>query len=309
MAHFTKESIHFPSVDGKTQVAGYFYTPTDAAPKAVIQISHGMCEYIGRYEHMIDRLCTAGYAVCGNDHLGHGDTSPGCYGFFAEKDGYRLLLKDLKTMNNLAHRKYPGIPYLLFGHSMGSFFARWFAELNPDAQDALIISGTGGPGVLMQFGKQLARLLSAVKGPQYVSKFMVKVSTGSYCKGIENPSSGSAWLSRDPTVWEAYDADEKCTFSFTVSAYRDMLTAYNHVNTAGWAQRLRKDLPIFIYSGDFDPVGNYGKGVRAVYQLLMNAGMEDVTLRLYPGGRHEMHNETNKDEVFDNLIAWCDGHI
>lgn len=309
MQHYIKDSLHFLSADGKTQVAGYLYTPTSTTPKAVIQISHGMCEYIGRYEHMIDRLCGAGYAVCGNDHLGHGNTSPGSYGFFAERDGYKLLLQDLKAMNQLARTKYTGVPMILFGHSMGSFLARWFAEKYPDAQDALVLSGTGGPGLLMRFGKQLARFLSAVKGPKYVSQFLVKVSTGSYCKGIEDATSGSAWLSRDPAVWDAYDADEKCTFSFTVSAYRDMLTAYNHVNTAAWAQRLRKDLPILIYSGDFDPVGNYGKGVRAVYQLLMDAGMEDVTLRLYPGGRHEMHNETNKDEVFDNLIAWCDGHI
>lgn len=309
MSHFTKQSIRFPSADGKNQCAGFFYTPVDAVPKAVIQMSHGMCEYICRYEPMIDRLCAAGYAVCGNDHLGHGDTSPDSYGFFAEKDGYRLLLKDLKTMNGLAREKYPGIPCFLFGHSMGSFFARWFAELNPGDQDALIISGTGGPGFLMKLGRQLARFLSAVKGPKYVSKLMVKASMGSYCKGIENAASPSAWLSRDPEIWSAYAADEKCNFSFTVSAYRDLLTAYTHVNTAGWAQRLRKDLPILIYSGDFDPVGNYGKGVKAVYQLLMDAGAEDVTLRLYPGGRHEMHNETNKDEVFANLIAWCDARI
>lgn len=309
MSHFMKQSFRFPSADGTTQAAGYFYTPTDTAPKAVIQISHGMCEYIGRYEHMIDRLCQRGYAVCGHDHLGHGSTSPNSYGFFAEKDGYRLLLKDLNTMNDLARKKYPGIPCFLFGHSMGSFLARWFAELNPDAQDALILSGTGGPGLLMRFGKRLAGLLSAVKGPKHISRFMVKASTGSYCKGIENADSGSAWLSRDSAVWAAYDADEKCTFSFTVSAYRDLLTAHTHVNTPEWAQRMRKDLPVLIYSGDFDPVGNYGKGVRAVYKLLLDAGMEDVTLRLYPGGRHEMHNEINQEEVFDDLLAWCDRHI
>ncbi len=309
MAAFVKESIRFPSADGKTQVAGYFYTPSDGAPKAVIQLSHGMCEYIGRYEPMIQVLAAAGYAVSGNDHLGHGDTSPGSYGFFAEKDGVRLLLEDLYSMNQRTRQKYPGLPLILLGHSMGSFLARWFAEKNPEAQDALVLSGTGGPGMLMKVGKQLARLLTAVKGPHYVSKFMVKASTGSYCKGIEGSVSGSAWLSRDPAVWAAYDADGKCGFSFTVSAYRDLLTAHTHVNTAAWAGRLRKDLPVLLYSGDCDPVGSYGKGVRAVYQLLMEAGMEDVTLRLYPGGRHEMHNEINRDEVFRELIAWCDGHI
>ena len=309
MPHFEKESIRFPSADGKTQSAGFFYTPTDMRPKAVIQISHGMCEYIPRYEHMIDVLCAAGYAVCGNDHLGHGDTSPESLGFIAERDGYELLLQDLKTMNKLAHEKYPGLPYILLGHSMGSFLARWFVEKNPQAQNALVLSGTGGPGMLMKVGKQLAKFLSAVRGPHHISKFLVKASMGSYCKGIENPTSGSAWLSRDPAVWADYDADSKCNFSFTVSAYRDLLTAHTHVNTAAWAQNVRKDLPIYIYSGDFDPVGDYGKGVRAVYELLREAGVRDLTLKLYPGGRHEMHNETNKEEVFSDLIAWCDSHL
>lgn len=309
MSHFIKESIRFPSADGKTQSAGYFFTPSEADPKAVIQLSHGMCEYICRYEPMIDVLCAAGYAVCGNDHLGHGDTSPDSYGFIAERDGQELLLADLKTINDLAHEKYPGLPYFLLGHSMGSFLARWFVEKNPQAQDALIISGTGGPGLLMKVGKQLARFLSAVRGPRFVSKFMVRASMGSYCKKIDNPTSGSAWLSRDSTVWAEYDADPKCNFSFTVSAYRDLLTAHTHVNTPAWARAIRKDLPIYIYSGDFDPVGSYGKGVRAVYDLLKDAGVQDVSLKLYPGGRHEMHNETNKEEVFADLIAWCDSHL
>lgn len=309
MPTYTKEIIHFPSADGKTQVAGFFYTPVAAPVKGIIQISHGMCEYIGRYEPMIDVLTANGYAVCGNDHLGHGETSPDNYGFFAEKNGYQLLLEDMNTMNMLARKKYSGCKLILFGHSMGSFFARWYAEKNPEAMDALILSGTGGPGFLMQFGKQMARVLSAIRGPRYISKFLVKASTGSYCRGIENSDSTSAWLSRDPAVWAAYDADPKCTFSFTVSAYRDLLTAHTHVNTREWAQRMRKNLPIYLYSGDMDPVGDYGKGVRAVYDLLMEAGVEDVTLRLYPGGRHEMHNEINKEEVFQNLIQWCDAHI
>ncbi len=310
MSAFCKESACFLSADGSTQVACYFYTPSSGIPKAVIQLSHGMCEYIGRYEPMIQVLCAAGYAVCGNDHLGHGSTgTPEHYGFFAEREGYQLLLRDLLSMNTLAHEKYPGIPLVLLGHSMGSFLARWFAEKNPQAQEALVISGTGGPGFLMKFGREMARFLSAVHGPRYVSDFMVKASTGSYSKGIDHAASSSAWLSRDAAVWQAYDRDEKCTFPFTVSAYRDMLTAHTHVNTSQWARRLRKDLPVYLYSGDMDPVGDYGKGVKAVYQMLMNAGQQDVTLRLYPGGRHEMHNETNKDEVFRDLIAWCDSHI
>ena len=310
MPAFIRESAHFQSADGKTQSAAFFYTPTVQPIRAVIQLSHGMCEYIRRYEPMFTVLSEAGIAVCGNDHLGHGETSsPRDYGFMAEKNGYQYVLQDLHTMNTLGHKKFPGIPYFLLGHSMGSFYARWYAELHPETIGGLIISGTGGPSPLMPFGRHLAGLLAHLHGPRYVSKFMVKCSMGSYCKKIPDATSGNAWLSRDPEVWEKYAADEKCSFPFTVSAYRDMLTAYTHVNTSDWAGRLPKDLPVYLYSGDCDPVGNYGKGVTAVYQLLRQAGVRDVTLRLYPGGRHEMHNETNKDEVFSELIHWISLHI
>lgn len=306
MAHYLKETTRFLSTDGKTRAAAFFYTPAEVPVRGVIQLSHGMCEYVCRYEPMIDVLTTARYAVCGNDHLGHGDTSPGSYGFMAEKDGYRYVLEDLHTMNTLGHEKYPGTPYYLLGHSMGSFYARWYGEKYPETLDALIISGTGGPSPIMPFGKVLASVLAAIRGPKYISGLMVQASMGSYCKKIENPSSGNAWLSRDPQVWEKYAADEKCSFSFSVSAYRDMLTAYTHVNRKAWAESLRKDLPVYIYSGSDDPVGNYGKGVMKVYAMLKEAGMQDVSCKLYPGGRHEMHNETNKEQVFEDLLNWLD---
>lgn len=302
-------SEKFLSADGKTQVAAFYYRP-EGEIRAVIQLSHGMCEYICRYEHMAQFLCQAGMAFCGNDHLGHGHTGdPKDYGFMAEKDGYKYVLQDLKTMNDKLHAAFPGVPVFLLGHSMGSFYARWFAELYPEAIDGLLISGTGGPGPLFTAGKTLATLLSKLKGPRYVSQLMVDASMGSYCKGIEQEGSGNAWLSRDPAVWEKYAADPMCTFKFTVSAYRDMLTAYCHVNSAGWASRMRKTMPILIYSGDRDPVGSFGKGVEKVNGMLLTAGCEDVTLRLYPGGRHEMHNETNKDEVFALVADWVTARI
>ena len=298
----TKET--FLSSDGKTQVAAFFYRPQGEV-KAVVQLSHGMCEYVCRYAHMAKVMCQAGFAFCGNDHLGHGYTGdPADYGFKAEKDGWQYVLKDLETMNGMIHAAFPGKPLILLGHSMGSFYARFLAEKCPQAMDGLIISGTGGPGLLFSAGKLLASTLCRLKGPRYVSQLMVDASMGSYCKGIESEGSGNAWLSRDPQVWEKYAADPMCSFKFTVSAYRDMLTAYCHVNSAQWAPRLRKDMPILIYSGDKDPVGSFGKGVIAVNDMLLKAGCQDVTLRLYPGARHEMHNESNKEEVFDLITGW-----
>ena len=307
--HFTKETISFLSADRKTRVAAYLYTPL-TAPKAIFQISHGMCEYIGRYEHMIDVLCADGYAVCGNDHLGHGDTGdPKDWGFFAEKDGYDDVLQDLHTMNSLARGKWPGLPLVFYGHSMGSFYARWYAEKYPETIDALVISGTGGPGPLPKAGKAMASGLCRIFGPRHVSELMLKASTGSYAKGAEEGASPSVWLSRDPAVWAKYDADPKCRFKFTVSAYRDMLTAHVHVNSKAWAEAFPKDMPTYFLSGDADPVGENGKGVTAACQLLKDAGVKDVTLKLYKDARHELHNETNKEEVFADLLAWCDSRI
>lgn len=295
---------NFTSADGKTRVAAFYYKP-EGEVSAVIQLSHGMCEYVCRYEHMAKVMCDAGFAFCGNDHLGHGYTgNPKDYGFKAEQDGWQYVLKDLKTMNDHIHAAFPGKPVFLLGHSMGSFYARYLAEKFPDAISGLIISGTGGPGALFSAGKILASVLCKLKGPRYVSQLMVDASMGSYCKGIESEGSGNAWLSRDPEVWAKYAADPMCNYKFSVSAYRDMLTAYCHVNTTDWANRMKKDLPILIYSGDKDPVGSYGKGVTTVNEMLLKAGCQDVTLRLYPGARHEMHNETNKEEVFDLVTGW-----
>lgn len=309
MPEFTKQTGQFLSADGKTQVACYYYEPR-TAPKAVFQISHGMCEYIGRYETMIDALCRAGYAVCGNDHLGHGDTGdPKDYGFFAETDGDKLVLQDLRTMNALARQRWPGLPLVFYGHSMGSFFARWYAELYPDNMDALVLSGTAGRSHLNRFGREMASLLANRNGPRYISDFMVNASTGSYSRGIEDTGSPSVCLSRDPAVWAAYDSDPKTQFKFTVSAYRDMLTVLYHVNSRAWAEQFRKDLPVYLLSGDKDPVGNFGKGVEGTAELLRSENVQDVTVKLYHDGRHEMHNELNKEEVFRDLIAWCDGKI
>lgn len=310
MSAFCKEEIFYPSADRKNRIAAYIYTPASGDIRAVIQLSHGMCEYICRYEPAIEALTNAGFAVCGNDHLGHGHSVPAAdYGFIAEKDGYRYVLQDLYHMNQLAHERFPDKKLFLLGHSMGSFYARRFAQEFPSVIDGLIISGTGGPNPALGPGLLLAKAIAKLKGPRYVSGLMISMSTGSYCKGLEQENSPHAWLSRDPAIWAAYGADPMCTFPFTVSAYRDMLTVYQSVSSSEWAGGLRKDMPILLVSGDCDPVGSYGKGVEAVHGLLKTAGISDLTLKLYPGARHELHNETNKSEYLADLTAWIAAHI
>lgn len=169
MSDLKTESISFKSSNGKDTIAGYFYTMPDIAPKAILQISHGMCEHIERYREFAEFMAQHGFVVCGNDHLGHGKTSgeEGIDGYFGEKDGRFYVLRDLHTMNLLARKKYPDLPLILLGHSMGSFFARWFAAEYPDAMDALIISGTGGPNPLVNVGISISGWISSVKGSSF----------------------------------------------------------------------------------------------------------------------------------------------
>ena len=303
------EQIHYPSADGQHTIAARLYTLPGITPHTVLQLSHGMCEYVARYRGLAQFFAEQGFAVAGNDHLGHGDSAtPAEYGHFADRNGRDSVLKDLKSMNEQLHNRYPDLPVILYGHSMGSFFARWYAEMYPNSIDGLILSGTGGPSALNNVGLLLSGAIARLHGPHYVSPLMVKVNFGSYCDKIENPTSPNAWLTRDEAIVKAYDADPQCAFRFTAQTYHEMLWVLTHVSTKKWAAAIRRDLPILLIAGDGDPVGNYGQGVRDVYAMLGDAGVADLTCQIYEGGRHEMHNELNKAEVFEFEKAWLNAH-
>ncbi len=312
MSEIQKSVIQFESADGVNTVYGYYFTCPDVTPKAILQISHGMCEYIGRYEDFAGYMARGGYVVCGNDHLGHGATSDGINGtdgFFAEKDGRKYVLKDLYQMNALARAAYPGLPVILLGHSMGSFFARLYAVLYPDTIAGLLLSGTGGPNPAAGVGLTLTDLIIKTKGAKYRSKLVNDLAFGQYLKRVSNPKTPYDWISRDGEIVEKYARDPKCTFLFTASAFYDLMSVLRSVNRPEWARSVRRDLPVALFAGDGDPVGDYGKGVRKVYDALCEAGVSDLTLKLYPGARHEILNETNRAEVYADMLAWCDAHI
>lgn len=304
------ETIRYPSADGKHTVAAFVYTRPDVPTRAVLQLSHGMCEYLRRYAPMAAWYTAHGIALAGNDHLGHGDTaSPAEYGHYGEPDGRTHLLNDLHTMNTKLHEKFSGLPLILYGHSMGSFYARWYAEQWPDSITALVLSGTRGPSMLNGLGAKLAAALAAVRGNSYTSPLLVKMNFGKYCARIQNPKSPNEWLSRDGAVVAAYDGDPLCTFDFTAGTYREMLRVVTHVNTKAWAQAIPKTLPILLIAGDGDPVGDYGAGVRAVWAMLGDAGVQDLTCQIWQDARHELHNETNREEVFDYVLTWLEQYI
>ena len=298
-----KEIIAFDSADGIHKISGYIYTENHIEPKAVIQLSHGMCEYVERYEWLANFFTGRGYIFAGNDHLGHGNSSaPSEYGIFDEEH----VELDLKQMNVILREKYPLLPIILYGHSMGSFFARWYAERYPDTIDGLIISGTAGPAVINGLGRALAGFIARTHKEGYVSKLLVKLSFGGYLKRIPDAKSASDWITHDRAIIEKYSKDPKCNFIFSAKGYHSMLTALTVVSRKEWARSLPKDMRILQIAGAEDPVGNYGEGVKKVTKLLRDARIKDVTEYIDEKGRHELHNEVNKAEIMKKVVGWLD---
>lgn len=302
-----KQSVTFASSNGKDPICGYWYEP-EGPVRAVLQISHGMCEYIERYEPFIEYMTERGVAVCGNDHLGHGKGAR-ALGQFAEKNGRAYLVRDLYSMTERAKERWAGAPYFLLGHSMGSFVARQYTVKYGWALDGVIYMGTSGKNPLNWAGIALTNMLGVCKGKKARSRLIDKLAFGSYNKRIEKPMGEDDWLSRDVEVVRAYGKDPLCKFTFTIGAYHELFKLLRGVSGKGWAQQVPQRLPILLISGEADPVGQYGKGVRQAAEWLRQTGHEDVSLVLYPGARHEVLNETNRAEAYQDVAAWMEDRM
>ncbi len=309
--NYTLLQDRYLSSDKNSQIAWYVYSPKSIAPRAVVQISHGMCEYIGRYEAFADFLCEKGYIVAGNDHIGHGEsaTCEADLGFTALGGGAELMVDDVYTLTEKLKTEYAGLPVVLLGHSMGSFVVRRYLEKYPDVVDAAIISGTGGPDSPTGFGKMLTKALMTFKGERYRSGFVKNIAFMGYNKHFESENCKDAWISRDREIVARYGKDPYCQFTFTLRGYYDLFDLLGKVSKKTWAQNLKKDLPLLMISGDDDPVGAYGVGVKKIYDRMLAAKMTDVTLKLYAGARHEVLNELNRAEVFADIAAWLEQKI
>ena len=307
---YTLEQSSFLSHDGKSRVAYYIFIPQSTALKGIIQISHGMCEYIMRYEPFAREMCKKGFVVCGNDHIGHGNTapSPDMLGYTAISDGASIMVRDVRMLSGIIRNRFPKLPLFLLGHSMGSFVARLYIERYGNELAGAIISGTGGPESPTAIGKLLAKGIIKFKGEMHRSKLLNKLAFGSYNKKFKE-NDEHAWLTRDKEIREKYAADELCSFKFTARGFYDLFDMLGPVSTKEWAKSLPRELPVLIISGECDPVGNYGKGVTKVYKRMDKAGMEDVTFRLYHGARHELLNETGRDEIIEHTLDWLEEHI
>ena len=306
-----KEVFVYPSSNGKWKVSALIYTPDmGTVVRGVVQLSHGMCEYAGRYEALARALCGAGLVFCANDHLGHGSTAllnREKLGYFGPRGSRKFLVEDLELLRREVAGRYPGVPYFLLGHSMGSFLARIYARRFGAGLSGLLLSGTAGRNRAAGAGKAMARAVEAVRGPRYISDAVYDLANGAFAKAIPGAKTPVDWLSKDPAVCSAYLRDPFCAFKFTVSAYYELFSMLEECNSPEWYASFPKALPVYLFSGDQDPVGAKGAGPREVYAGLLRAGCQDVELRLYPGGRHEMLNEPEQAEVRGDILRWLEG--
>lgn len=305
------QDIFFPSSTGKNTIHARKCLP-DGKPRAVIQIVHGISEYINRYDDFMLFLANNGFAVAGDDHLGHGQsvTKAGELGFFNESKGWDYVVADVAKLREIMHEEYSDVPYIFFGHSMGSFLTRTFIIQNPDKYDAAILSGTGHQAkALVYAGLAMGDAVVKLHGPRADGKMLNDIAFGAYNNKIDFPMTDFDWLSRDYENVKKYMADPMCGFVCKASLYRDMLTGIKFVTDQNNIDKMSKEQPIYFMSGDCDPVGDYGKGVDRAYKAFCKAGLHDVTIRLYPGGRHEMLNETNKDQVYQDILTWLNAKM
>ena len=293
----------FASVTGETlQMRTWL---PEGEPKAILQLVHGMAEHIDRYDAPAKKLNEAGYLVVGHTHLGHG-TDAATHGYFAKENGWTALEDDVHALRQRMQQQYPALPYFLLGHSMGSFVVRSYCLRYEQGLKGVIISGTGhfDPAIL-NLGGMIAALQCAFGMEKKPSKLLNDLNFKANNKQIENPRTDFDWLTRDAAEVDRYIADPLCGFTFTAGGYRDLFAGLKRLYPAKLAA-MDKDVPVLLFSGDKDPVGASGEGVRKVAAELTAAGVKDVTLKLYPDARHETLNETNREEVVGDLIAWLE---
>lgn len=308
--NYQKETGNFVSSQGTTDITYYVYKPLEE-PVAMLQISHGMCEYVERYEPFIDFLARHRILVFGNNHLGHkGSVQDGnAMGFMAHRDGWKCMCRDVIFLGKKMKEQYPHLKLFLMGHSMGSFIARSVVADNPEIYSGAAFLGTGGKNPMLKVGKRVIKGAKAVKGERYRSPLLTKLIFGNYNAKYENPRTMYDWLTRDEKVVDAYLKDENCTFVFTVSGYENLLAVNEYANSQECFEKIPVDMPVFLLSGDGDPVGNWGDGIREVDERFRKKGMKDYTMKLYPGMRHELLNEIGKEEVYQDLLEWLQQHI
>ncbi|WP_416897821.1 MAG: alpha/beta fold hydrolase [Minwuia sp.] len=283
-----------------------------AEPKALLYIAHGLAEHVERYDRFANALNGIGVSVAGHDHRGHKRSvgNDADTGHFADRDGFRLMARDLARGVSAWRATSPALPLILFGHSMGSFLTQMLLDDGAEGIDMAILSGSNGaPPPLAAVGRAVARIEKLRLGGRGRSKLIHGLAFDACNKPFEPAPTKLEWLSRERAEVDAYIADPWCGFIATTASWAAFLDFLATLGSASRVAQVPRELPVLIASGERDPVGGMGKGVQRLHDTYRDHGVSDLTIRLYPDARHEILNETNRDEVTGDLLGWIGERI
>ena len=306
-----RREFTFPSADGKTSIHAVEWLP-EGDIRAVLQIAHGVSEFILRYEPFAEYLNTHGFAVVGHDHIGHGESlSPGAPRmYFGPKGSWNWVTADLEQLRSLTKERFPNLPHFLLGHSMGSFLARTHLIRYPGTVDGAIIMGTGQmSGLLVAGGKLVANLEAMRLGEDSASPLISKLSFHTYNKVFAPNRTAFDWLSVNEDNVDWYINHPLCGGNPTTGLFREMLDGISFIKKPANVAKMAKNTPILFISGAMDPVGDCSKGVRRAFESFRRAGMQDISLQFYPGLRHEILCEANRQEIFHDILVWLESKL
>ncbi len=302
-----KEEFYFDSRDGENRIHAVRYTPDDGNVRGIVQIVHGMAEYVERYENLAEFLTKRGILVTGEDHLGHGKSvsEGGSFGYFCEQDPATVVVRDVHRLKKITEEQYPQVPYIILGHSMGSFIARNYLCRYGSGIGGAVIVGTGMQSAGLIFAsKAMAGIQKLFCGSKHVSHFIDKAAFGGYNKRIDSPRTSSDWLSRNTENVDRYIEDELCGFTFTVNGFQTLIELIRRLQKQENLEKVPQNLPILMVSGAEDPVGDYGKGVHKACDSLKRAGVKNITVKLYENDRHELLNEDDAEVAMEDIWQW-----
>lgn len=305
------QDIYYPSHDGLTTVHACVWKP-EGEIKGVVQIIHGMCEYAARYAPFAEFLNSKGYLVCADDHLGHGQSvkDKSCLGYFNKERDTDTVIADIRALQLAVKKQTEGKPYFVLGHSMGSFICRKYISLYGADFNAAVIMGSGFKSkATLNFALFFVRLNALFCGWKHRSKLIKKLAFGSYNKKFSPARTENDWLSKNAENVDRYEADELCGFSFTNNGYNFLFHIIKDACSHKTISAVPEHLPVYFVAGADDPVGDYGKGVKKAYEKFKKAGVKDVSITLYEGGRHEILNDDCKEEVMNDILSFYEKRL
>ena len=307
----TREEFYVDSSDGIHMIHGYRWYDPQKKIRGVLQMVHGMLEYIERYEELAERMACEGYFVVGHDHLGHGESVKDAEELgYVGKYGAVLWLRDIELIRRMAVSFAPKVPYILLGHGMGSYLVRRYLVYHGSKVDAVVLLGTGHqPRAAVKAGLLITYISMLQKGPKGRSALLNQMTCAGFAKRYPDNANTGSWMSRDPNVLTDALQDKKRNFSFSLNAFEALFHTVEETVDPKRAAKMPKELPILILSGDEDPVGGNGKGVRRFREMLGRIGMKKVTCILYPKNRHELIHDLDKEQVFTDIRRWCNAIV